>query len=168
MIRELVHVKLSKEYKNEVFQLVDETIEKVAKEHNVELAEKEKRKIKNLCFDQVNIHISGRARAKTFWVFDAEECLPLIIERERSQKPFNSNNSNVVRTGSFKMKPNLTWTFNEKNNKCGGVTQEKFNEKVLKMLKEDFETAAFYGALSFVTEGDYNEDWWKDRGESNV
>ena len=156
MIRELIHVKLDKEYKDEVFQLVEDTIDKVAKEHRVKLTEKEKRQIKNLSFDQVNIHVSGKARAKTFWVFDTEECLPLIIEKERAKAPFDGNTSK--KDGSFKMKPNLTWTFNEENNKNGGITEAKFNEKVLKMLKEDFETASFYGALSFVTEGAYNED----------
>lgn len=155
MIRELVQVKMSKEYKDEIVDLVNKTIDTVAKKHNYELTSCEKNKVKNLCFDQVNIHISERSRAKTFWTFDTERSIPIVIEKEESQPKLDSDSKR--KTGSYKMKPNLTWTYSKKNNNEGGVEKEIFEERVREMLLEDFETAAFYGALSYTTESDINE-----------
>lgn len=156
MIRETVHIELKKEYKEMVFELVDSTINKVAETHNEKITEANKRTIKNLCFDQVNIHVSSRAKSKTIWIFDTEECIPIIVERETTQPELNAKTGKKKGTGSFVMKPNLTWTYNSCNNKKGGMSKKKFEERVLEMLAEDFETAAFYGTLSYITEGERN------------
>ena len=51
------------------------------------------------------------------------------------------------------MKNNLSWTYQTTNkNSEEKKNKKEFNETVLNLLLEDFETAAFYGTLSYVEE----------------
>lgn len=150
LVKELVYVRLTEEYKQEVFELVENTIDKVLSRYSVELNDFDRRTLRHLCYDQVNIHISRRVNTKTMWTFDAEKAIPILVERESSQPAFGEVLGDKRRTGSFKMKPNLTWTYNSKNNSNYGKNRTQFEAKVLDMLKEDFETAAFYGTLSLM------------------
>lgn len=154
MIKETVEIKLSDEYKDKALLIIDETINKVSSVHGVTLDIKSKRKIKNLALDQVNVSVSHRANSKTLWVFNIESELPLLLEREKGLPKMGSLIPDDNLSSSYKMKPNLTWTLNTKNNSSGGVSKELFEKISLDMLLEDMETAAFYGTLSYV--GDEN------------
>lgn len=155
MIKEIVKVKLDKEYKDKALSLIDETINKVSELSGVSLEDKDKRKIRNLTLDQVNVNVSHRINSKTIWVFNIEDSLPVIVEREEGLPKMGALMPENEQVGSYKMKPNLTWTFNKKNDSDDGINEEDFKRRVLEMLLEDIETAAFYGTLSYV--GDVNE-----------
>lgn len=150
MIKEIVKVKLTEEYKENALSLIEDTIDRVLMVHKVVLDNKERRAIKNLSLDQLNINVTNRINSKTLWVFNIEDCLPVIVEREKSLPKMGSLLQDKKEKGSYKMKPNLTWTLNRKNNNDEGLNREEFEETVLNMLLEDLETAAFYGALSHV------------------
>lgn len=155
MIKESVKIKLSEKYKNEALLLIDETIDKVSESNGATLDTKDKRKIRNLTLDQVNVNVSHRANCKTLWVFSIEDSLSVIVEREESLPKMGALMPDDEQVGSYKMKPNLTWTFNRENDSDDGVGKEDFESKTLEMLLEDIETAAFYGTLSYV--GDVND-----------
>lgn len=157
MIRETIKIKLTKEYKQEAMDLIDDTIDRVSDKFKFCLSEKDRRKIKNLSLDQVNINISQKNNSKTLWIFDTEEYIPIIVEKEEGLPKMGLLFQNESNVGCYKMKPNLTWTFNKANCKKCGVTHEEFEGEVLKMLLEDFETASFYGTLSYITESDKYE-----------
>lgn len=151
MIKEIIEIKLKDEFKDKALNLIDETIDKVAKAYGSSLSDKDKRKIKNLALDQVNVNVSHRANSKTLWVFNVENNLPILVEKDKGlpkMGPLIQENNNAT----YQMKPNLTWTLSKDND---GFSQDEFEEKVLEMLLEDIETAAFYGVLSYV--GDSNE-----------
>mgnify|MGYP000847702131 CR=1 FL=1 len=152
-MRKTMKIKLTKEYKEKALNLIDKTIDKVADKFNYELSNKEKSIIKNLSLDQINVNVTSRAKLKTMWVFDTEEYLPVIVEKEHDYGMLSSN----TEEGTYLMNPNLSWTFNKANIKKGGISYEEFENKVLELLLEDFETASFYGTLSYVSEGGDDE-----------
>lgn len=151
MVRETYKIKLTPDYKARAMRIIDETIDSVAAKQRYELTEQEKRKIKNLSLDQINMNITHKARVKTIWVFDVEDHLPVVVEVEQLKGKLNTDGKD---TRSYKMRPNLSWTYNRKNTNEGGVSQDEFENENLRILMEDFETAAFYGAFSYVTEGE--------------
>lgn len=150
MIKETVKVKLNDDYKSKALLLIDDTIEKVAELNGAVLERKDKSKIKNLALDQVNVNVSHRANCKTLWVFNIEDSLPILLEEEKSIPKMGALMPDSEQVGSYKMKPNLTWTFNRQNDSKGGINKKEFEKLALEMLLEDIETAAFYGALSYV------------------
>ena len=154
MIRKTEKIKLQADYKAKAMSVIDKTINSVAVKQRYELSEQEKRKIKNLSLDQVNMNITHKAKAKTIWVFDVEDHLPVIVETEDISKLKAIDKD----TRSYKMRPNLSWTYNRKNTNEGGVSYEEFVSENLRILMEDFETAAFYGAFSYVTEGELDAE----------
>lgn len=153
MIREIVKVKLTKEYKEKAVALVEETIDKVSKKANIELSPQDKRKLINLTMDQVNINVSSKAKTKTYWVFDTENHLPVVVEKAEAKSTQKTLVPQKISNGGYKMKPNLVWTYVKKDKET--LTQKEFEEKSLAMLLEDFETAAFYGTLSYGAKNDY-------------
>lgn len=154
MIREVVQINLSDDYKKKAMDIVNDKIDEIADKKNYSLDESEKREIRNLSLDQVSVNVSTRSRSKTLWVFNSEDALPIVVEKETGV-PKSGVLANKTPNGcSYKMKPNLTWTYNRKNTGKGGLSHEEFEEKALEMLLEDFETSAFYGVLSYVTESD--------------
>ncbi len=155
MIKETVAIKLTDEYKENALTLIDNTINKVSKLSGVELNDSDKRKIKNLTLDQINVNVSNKSNCKTLWVFNIESSVPVLLEKEKSLPKMGALIPESEQVGSYKMKSNLTWTFNKENDSNGGINKENFEKQVLHMLLEDIETAAFYGALSYV--GDVNE-----------
>lgn len=154
MIRETIQIKLSDDYKKKAMKIVNDKIDEVAEKKNYNLTDSEKREIRNLSLDQVSVNVSTRARSKTLWVFNSEKTLPVIVEKETGIPKTGVLTNKSPNGCSYKMKPNLTWTYNRKNTEKGGVNYDKFEEKALEMLLEDFETSAFYGVLSYVTESD--------------
>lgn len=153
MIRETVKVKLTKEFKEQAMNKLDETIELVLNKKNVELKEKDKRKIKNLSLDQVNINISQRSRSKTMWVFDTENSIPIPVKIESKLKSVEEHLQNNPDANYYTMQSDLVWLLKTPNGETEeGLTHEQFEKEVLKILLEDFETAAFYGTLSYIDE----------------
>lgn len=155
MIKENVEVKLGEDYKNKALLLIDETIDKVIELSGANLEDKDKKKIRNLTLDQVNVNVSHKANCKTLWVFNIENSLPILVEEEKGIPKMGALVPDSEQVGSYKMKPNLTWTLNRNNDSEDGVDKVGFENLVLQMLLEDIETAAFYGTLSYV--GDVNE-----------
>lgn len=155
MSKEVVKVKLTNEFKENALSMIKETIDRVLSAHEVNLSIKEKRKIKNLALDQLNVNVTNRINSKTLWVFNIENSIPVIVERDSTNKlKMGAIVAEKRQRETYKMKPNLTWSLSKKNNKDDGLTKKKFEEKVLSMILEDLETASFYGALSYV--GDRN------------
>ena len=149
-MKDTIQIKLTPAYKQQAVDIINKTIKHVAKKFNCDLNEQDIRKIRNLSLDQINI--SQKTKSKTLWIFDAEDVLPIVIDRKDSKANLGLigqlENESV---GAYTMNPNLTWTFS-KNITENSLNQEEFEKEVLKMLLEDFETAAFYGALSYITE----------------
>lgn len=150
MNSQIVKVKITDDFKKEAMQILYDTIEKVLYKKKTSLNDNDKIKIKNLTLDQINVNISHRNRTKTMWVFDVENFIPVIVKTPKKKGNINeyikSNNDNY-----FHMQSNLNWTFKKENQEFG-KTYEEFEEQVLETLLEDFETAAFYGTLSYVNE----------------
>lgn len=155
MIKETVKIKLDDNYKEKALSLIDETIQKVSDFSGSELSDKDKRTIRNLTLDQINVNVSQKASCKTLWVFSIEESLAVLVESEESIPRLGALVPDEKETGSYLMKPNLTWTLSKSNDKAEGISRKSFEEISLTMLLEDIETAAFYGTLSYV--GDVNE-----------
>lgn len=153
MIKETVKIKLTEDYKQSALSLIDNTINKVANANNKKLNDAEKRKIKNLTLDQINVNVTSKVNAKTLWGFNIEQSLPVIVERDEKTARLGNLVEDEKNNGLYQMKPNLTWTFSRKNKE--GLSRQEFEKTVLDMFFDDVETAAFYGALSFV--GDVNE-----------
>lgn len=148
-VKDTIGIDIKEDFKQKVFELIDETIENVLLAENATLTAAEKRKIKNLSLDQLNVNITSKINSKTIWVFSAESTLPVTIERE-SGIP---NGTSLIKKDEspvfFKMRPNGSWIMTkEKDEKC--FTKEEFEEQVLKMILEDVETAAFYGTSSYI------------------
>lgn len=157
-MKDTIQIKLTPAYKEQAVNIINQTIQQVAKRFNCNLNEQDIRKIRNLSLDQININVSQKTKSKTLWIFDAEDMLPMVIEKEDNIVNFGLiGQSETELTGAYSMNPNLSWTFNKANLNKGGLTRKEFEDEVLKMLLEDFETAAFYGALSYITESDINE-----------
>lgn len=150
MIKETIKVKLTTEFKKQAMDKLDETIENVLDKKNTKLTPQEKRKIKNLSLDQVNVNVSQRSKCKTMWVFDTESYIPVTVKVESKLQSIEECLKTTPNANYFKIQNNLTWTFKKANSKDMGVTKEEFENEVLKILIEDFETAAFYGVLSYV------------------
>lgn len=150
MIKEIIKVKLTTEFKKQAMDKLDETIENVLEKRNAKLTPQEKRKIKNLSLDQVNVNVSQRSKYKTMWVFDTENYIPVPVKVESKLKSIKECLKTNPNANYFKIQSNLTWTFKKANSKDMGVTKEEFENEVLKILIEDFETAAFYGVLSYI------------------
>lgn len=155
MIKETIKIKLDDNYKEKALTLIDDTIQKVSELNNSVLSDKDKRTIRNLTLDQVNVNVSQKASCKTLWVFSIESSLSVLVEREESVPRLGALVPGEKEIGSYQMKPNLTWTLSKSNDKNEGLNRKSFEEMSLEMLLEDIETAAFYGALSYV--GDVNE-----------
>lgn len=149
MIKELTGVKMTEEFKEEVMNVIDKTIEKVVAKSGKTINNREKNKIRNLSLDQINVDVSTRANLKTLWVINIENNIPIIVEKEKGIPQLNEINSSSAKSGAYKIKPNLTWTYS-KDNLDDGMNLEEFEKKVLSMLLEDAETAAFYGTMSLV------------------
>lgn len=149
MIKELTGVKMTEEFKGEVMDVIDETIERVATKSGKTISNRERNKIRNLSLDQINVDVSTRANLKTLWVINIENNIPIIVEKEKGIPQLDEINSNSAKSGAYKIKPNLTWTYS-KDNLDVGVNLEEFEKRVLSMLLEDAETAAFYGTMSLV------------------
>lgn len=150
MIKETIKVKLTTEFKKQAMDKLDETIENVLDKKNTKLTPQEKRKIKNLSLDQVNVNVSQRSKCKTMWVFDTESYIPVTVKVESKLQSIEECLKTTPNANYFKIQNNLIWTFKKANSKDMGVTKEEFENEVLKILIEDFETAAFYGVLSYV------------------
>ena len=155
MIKEVVKVKLPDDLKNKAVNLIDETINKVMDTHGESISNKELSKIRNLTLDQINVNVTSRASLKSLWVLNIEQSIPVIVEKEIGMPELNELPSKDENKGLYKMKPNLTWTFNKDNLEDDGVSRRIFENTIIEMLFEDIETAAFYGALSCV--GDIND-----------
>lgn len=148
------HVKMSDEFKKDVMEEMNRSIDKVLSRNNADITNEERKFIINRALDQLNIHISDKAKMKTLWVFDAEPDIPVrvdVLDKGMGRGLIGD----TVDDRKYKMRHNLSWTLSKDND--DGVSSKEFEEIVRTMLKEDAETAAFYGALSFVTEGDYRE-----------
>ena len=157
MIKETLHVKMPKGYKEKAMKILDDTINNTVNNKNKEITESEKRKIKNLSLDQVNINISQRTKTKSMWVFDTESHIPVSVRSEEKLGGAERHSEINPEEKLFKMKNNLSWTYQTTNkNSEEKKNKKEFNETVLNLLLEDFETAAFYGTLSYVEEW-YNE-----------
>lgn len=144
------HVKLTSEFKESVVKEMNDSIDLVCERNHVKLTDEERKFIMNRAFDQLNKHMSHKARMKTLWVFDIEDTLPVIVDLKDKPKGLLDDTE-----GAYKMRPNLSWMYSKDFIDNGGVDEPEFERIVLEMLKEDAETAAFYGALSFTTEGEY-------------
>lgn len=151
MIKETAKVRMSEDFKEEAFNIIDETINKVSKSHRKKLSRKEKNKVRNLTLDQINVNITSKANMKTLWVLNIESSIPVVIEKEKDFMMFGAfiEDPNTKRN-YYKMKPNWIWTVKKENCDDGGITKEEFEEKIKTMLLEDIETAAFYGTLSLM------------------
>lgn len=151
MIRHTTRVKLPDGFKKQAIKLIDDTIDSVLYKKNATLTNREKIKIKNLSMDQVNVNVSNRNKSKTIWVFDTEDCIPVPVKVDSKLGNFDKFLHENPEANYYAPETNLTWTFKKSNSDNGvGITKKEFEEKVLKTLLEDFETAAFYGALSFI------------------
>ena len=105
MIKEIIEIKLKDEFKDKALNLIDETIDKVAKAYGSSLSDKDKRKIKNLALDQVNVNVSHRANSKTLWVFNVENNLPILVEKDKGlpkMGPLIQENSRASNQGNFR------------------------------------------------------------------
>lgn len=149
MIKELVKVEIDDDYKNEAISLIENTIEEVLSNHNQSLSQNEKNKIKNLALDQVNVSVTSKANLRSLWVINTEDSIPLIIEKEPGAPTFGELLGIAAIPGKYMMRSNYTWTYNRENME-NGIEKDAFENKVREMLLEDIETAAFYGALSYV------------------
>lgn len=147
--KEIEEIKLSDEYKSKALILIDDTIEIVSNKFDVELSDVDKSTIRNLSLDQVNVNVAARANLKYMWVFDTEDTLPVIVEKAKTSSGLLKIDEENEKY--YLMKPNLSWTLNEENISKDGLTKEEFEKKVLRVLLEDFETAAFYGTLSYIS-----------------
>lgn len=153
MIKETLYVKMPEGYKDKALNILDETINKIVDKKNKTITESEKRKIKNLSLDQVNINISQRIKSKSMWVFDTETHIPVSVRSEEKLGGAENHSESNPEDKLFKMKNNLSWTYQTTNkNSEDKMNKDEFNETVLNLLLEDFETAAFYGTLSYVEE----------------
>lgn len=149
MIKELVGVKITDEFKEELINVIDDTINKVIAKSGTSVSNRKLNKVRNLSLDQINVDVSTRANLKTLWVINIENDIPIIVEKDKGFPNISEINSNGSKGGAYKMKPNLTWTYS-KDNLDDGLNSKQFQDKVLSMLLEDAETAAFYGAMSCV------------------
>lgn len=147
MIREIEKVKLPDEYKKKAISIIDDTIELVANKFNFDLSDKDKMSIRNLSLDQINVNITSRAKMNTMWVFDTDSYLPVVVEKPIEIGQLSELDEN---SGAYVMLPSLLWTFNKSNINKGGVNRDEFEKQSLIILMEDFETAAFYGTLSYI------------------
>jgi len=153
MTREVLNVKMTGEFKAKVFNEIEKTINYALKKNDVELQEKERKKIKNLTLDQVNVHISQKMKSKSMWVFDAEKYIPVTVEVEKTLAPVKLHAKENSEDKLFRMENNLSWSYSRKNkNHEDSMNYEEFERKVLDILIEDFNTASFYGTLSYVVE----------------
>lgn len=152
MIRNTVNVKLTEEFKQQAIKLIYDTIEETLIKSNKEIPTKEKNKIKNLSLDQVNIDVAHKNKLKAMWVFDTEDYIPILlfVDKDLEQTYLKENLDDKV----FFMEANGDWKVKKKVK--NGVTKKEFEETVLKMLLEDFETASFYGTLSYIGGGLYD------------
>lgn len=150
MIKEIVKVKLTEEFKKQAMETLDKTICNVLELKNAKLSSQEKTKIKNLSLDQINVNVSQRNKFKIMWVFDTEDYIPVTVYVEDELKSIEECLNKNPNVNYFKIKNNLTWSFKESNSKEMGKTKEEFENRVLQILMEDFETAAFYGTLSYM------------------
>lgn len=151
MIRSTSNIKLTSEFKEKALNLINDTIEETLNKSQVSLEKKEKTKIKNLSLDQINIDVAHRNKLKAMWVFDTEEFIPimLFVDKRLTEAYLKDNPDDKV----YYMEPNGDWKM-IKDDK-DGVDKKEFEETVLQMLLEDFETAAFYGTLSYMSGGIY-------------
>lgn len=153
MIKETVKVKMPDDYKEKAYKILNDTISDVLKRKNVKLSEYDKRKIKNLSLDQININISQRSKSKSMWVFDTENHVPASFKTEKKLKNAEKHSSANPDKKYFLMKNNLSWTYQSTNEKAEeSMNKKEFEDLVLQNLLEDFETAAFYGTLSYMEE----------------
>lgn len=149
MIKETVQIPLTEEFKEKVESLIDSTLEKVFNSSSNKVSSTDKKKVKSLALDQVNVSVTNKINSKTLWVFNIEKNLSVIVERDPNIPRMGAIVKGAKQPGFYIMKPNLSWTL-AKNDTGSGFTEEEFKKKVLCMLLEDIETAAFYGALSFI------------------
>lgn len=149
MIKEIVQIPLTDEFKEKAEALIDTTLEKVFNLSSNKISTTEKKKVKSLALDQVNVNVTNKINSKTLWVFNIEKNLPVIVERDPSVPRMGAIVEGSKQVGFYTMKPNLSWTLNKTDN-GSSYNEEEFKEKVLSMFLEDIETAAFYGALSLV------------------
>lgn len=151
MIKETLNVEIPKGYKEKAAKILDDTIEDVLEKQNASLTNNEKRKIKNLSLDQVNINVSQRSKSKSMWVFDTETHIPIPVRTEKKLKSAEKHSTANPNEKYFKIKNNLSWTYQTTNAKSEeGMDKKEFEDTILRILLEDFETATFYGTLSYV------------------
>lgn len=151
MIKETITVDMSEDFRKKAMKVLDKTIEDVLVKKNATLTNKEKRKIKNLSLDQVNINMSQRGKSKSMWVFDTELSIPVSVRTEKKLISAHIHSLKNPEMKYFKEQNNLTWTYETSNaNSEEGLNRSEFCEVILRSLLEDFETAAFYGVLSYV------------------
>ena len=87
------------------------------------------------------------------WVFDTETHIPIPVRTENKLKSAEKHSSANPDDRYFKVKNSLSWTYQTTNAKSEeSINRKEFEDTVLEKLLEDFETAAFYGTLSYVEE----------------
>ena len=140
MSTKTIYIPLTEEFKKEAVDIVNETIEKTAKEKNVVLDLSQKRKIRNLSLDQINVNVTHKNSLTNLWVFSDASYFPVIITTNKKDIPEDSN-KNV-----YRLKSNGTWEIADHKL---SMNKKRFEASVLRYLIKDFETAAFYGTLSY-------------------
>lgn len=139
-----IEIPLTNDFKKEAIDTIMETINKVNNKENINLSDSEKRKIKNLSLDQINVNVSHKSKLKTMWVFDLEDKYPVLLDID-DELDYDKNKDKLY----YKIKSNGDWELTE-NNK--DLNKETFESIALENLLKDFETAAFYGTLSYSNE----------------
>lgn len=140
---------MSEDYKQKAMTKVEEVAKKVAKTKNKPIDEKTVLRLRNLTLDQINVVISSKVKSKVLWVFDSEDFLPTSVQgTENNPMQMGLFSGTTLEKDYYRLKSNSTW---EKTKDSSDLSKQEFEEKVLDMLLEDFETAAFYGALSYFS-----------------
>ena len=143
MINTVIHIPLTPTFKKEAMEIINSTIDKVLTRHNSTLSDKDKKKIKNLSLDQINVNVTHKSKLKTIWVFDTEDNLPVVLHiDENISLPDNPE------IHAYKLRSNGEWEIDLDNEES--LNKKDFESAVLKYLISDFETASFYGTLSYM------------------
>lgn len=150
MTRETVEIKIDENFKKEVLSLIDNTIDKVMSSSSIKLSKPEKTKLRNLTLDQLNVNVTNKMNFKTLWIFNTENTIPVLVEKESLHPDMGTIVKKKKTSGFYSIKPNLSWVFTKKNEDGFGMTRSEFEKKATEMFLEDIETAAFYGSLSYV------------------
>lgn len=143
-----IYIPLTPEFKKKAMDTINDTIEKVLERHRTSLSDQIKKKIKNFSLDQINVNVTHKNKLKSIWVFDTEDTIPIFLLLDESGELPNSDDF------AYKLKSNGEWEVDLDFE--GSLNKEEFEAMVLKHLIDDFETASFYGTLSYMDD-DYEK-----------